>query len=191
MKTIIKASVFFILILAFLFSCNKQKTKASDLDTLRNSNNKIVLMDSTQAINSITTQKVQQLLELSTLYLSGNRNTKIDTVIFSQMQSYFQKPDSLVFKPLLKELESLKVKSVKVNNLKVYKEINRRDTLDFAKFNVEYFDDKNRSIGKFERDAQYTMVSKPINFKKEFKFYFLNFYQPPVQKDSTSVGVTR
>lgn len=195
MKTINKILAI-ILFFAFVVSChNKEKETLSDLDKLRNSTNKIsypaVQMDSAQAINSITKQKVQQLLELSTLYLSGNKNTEIDTVIYSQMQSYFHNPDSLTFKPLLKELDSLKVKSVKVSNLKVYTEIDKKDTLDFAKFDVEYFDQRNKSIGKFEKNAQYTLVLKPIKFKKEFKFYFLNFYQPPFKKDSLSVGVRR
>lgn len=194
MKTIINFLIFSIIFLSFASCVKKEEQTISDLDKLRNSNNKLtypaVQMDSAQAINTITTQKVQQLLELSTLYLSGNRNTEIDTVIFSQMQSYFHEPDSMTFKPLFKELESLKVKSVKVNNLKVYKEIQHQDTLDFAKFNVEYFDRKNKSIGTFEKNAQYTLVSKPIKFKKEFKFYFVNFYQP-LKKDSTSAGVTR
>lgn len=194
MKTIINFLIFSIIFLSFASCVKKEEQTISDLDKLRNSNNKLtypaVQMDSAQAINTITTQKVQQLLELSTLYLSGNRNTEIDTVIFSQMQSYFHEPDSITFKPLFKELESLKVKSVKVNNLKVYKEIQHQDTLDFAKFNVEYFDRKNKSIGTFEKNAQYTLVSKPIKFKKEFKFYFVNFYQP-LKKDSTSAGVTR
>ncbi len=83
-------------------------------------------MDSMQAINSITKQKVQELLDLSTLYLSGNRNTEIDTVIYSQMESYFHKPDSLTFKRLFKELDSMKVRSVKVNNLNVYKEFYKK-----------------------------------------------------------------
>ncbi|MCU7614214.1 hypothetical protein N0B16_07165 [Chryseobacterium sp. GMJ5] len=194
MKTIINFLIFSIIFLSFASCVKKEEQTMSDLDKLRNSNNRLtypaVQMDSAQAINTITTQKVQQLLELSTLYLSGNRNTEIDTVIFSQMQSYFHEPDSMTFKPLFKELESLKVKSVKVNNLKVYKEIQHQDTLDFAKFNVEYFDRKNKSIGTFEKNAQYTLVSKPIKFKKEFKFYFVNFYQP-LKKDSTLVGVTR
>lgn len=195
MKTINKLLALFVL-LTFVISCVKKEDQTiSDLDKLRNSNNKItypaVQMDSLQAINTITAQKVQQLLELSTLYLSGNKNTEIDTVIYSQMQSYFHKPDSLTFKPLFKDLESLKVKNVKVNNLKVYKEIRSKDTLDFAKFDVEYFDNKNKSIGTFEKYAQYTLLSKPIKFKKEFQFYFLNFYQNQSKKDSTSVGVTR
>jgi len=195
MKRINNFLIFTLLMLAFV-ACNNKKTEPSDLDKLRNSNNTnksypAVQMDSAQAINFITKQKVQELLDLSTLYLSGNRNTEIDTVIYSQMKGYFHKPDSLTFKNLFKELDSLKVKAVKVNNIEVYKDYYQKDTLDFAKFNVEYFDGKNKSLGVFEKNAQYILVSAPINFKKEFKFYFLNFYSPPLKKDSTSVGVTK
>ncbi|WP_419868998.1 hypothetical protein [Chryseobacterium sp. CT-SW4] len=196
MKTISKFLLLTILFLA-VYSCNKKENQTiSDLDKLRNSNNKVtypaVQMDSAQAINAITKQKIQELLDLSTLYLSGERNTEIDTVIYSQMQSYFHKPDSITFKELFKELESLKVKTAKVTGLKVYKEFHNKDTLDYAKFNVEYFDNKNKSLGTVEKNAQYTLLSKPIKFKKEFKFYFVDFYSlPPVKKDSTSVGVTK
>lgn len=195
MKIINKLWIFALMFLVFA-SCKKEEQQTiSDLDKLRNSSNQktypAVQMDSVQVINGITTLKVEQLLELTTLYLSGSRNTEIDTTIYAQMQGYFHKPDSLTFKPLFKELESLKVKSVKVNNLKVYKEIQNQDTLDLAKFNVEYFDSKNKSIGTFEKNAQYTLISKPVKFKKEFQFYFVNFYQNPLKKDSTSVGVTR
>jgi hypothetical protein len=193
MKRIINFLRFTLLLLAFV-SCNNKKTEVSDLDKLRNSNNTAsypaVKMDSAQAINFITKQKVQELLDLSTLYLSGNRNTEIDTVIYSQMQSYFHKPDSLTFKKLFHELDSLKVKSVKVNSLEVYKDFYKKDTLDFAKFNVEYFDSKNKSLGSFEKNAQYILVSTP-NTNNEFKFFFLDFYSNPFKKDSTSVGVTK
>ncbi|KXH82914.1 hypothetical protein [Chryseobacterium kwangjuense] len=193
MNRINKFLIFGLLLLAFV-SCNNKKTEVSDLDKLRNSTNvkgyPAVQMDSMQAINSITKQKVQELLDLSTLYLSGNRDTEIDTVIYSQMQSYFHKPDSLTFKKLFKELDSLKVKSVKVNNLSVYKEFYKKDTLDYAKFNLEYFDAKNKSLGTFEKNAQYILLSTPM-IKKEFKFYFLDFYSSPLKKDSTSIGVTK
>lgn len=191
MKTISKILFLSIIISLAVISCVKKETEpVSDLQKLRNTNNKTVQMDSAQAINTITQQKIQEVLDLSTLYLSGNRNTEIDTAIYSQIEKYFQKPDSLTFKNLFKELESLKVKKAMVNNINVYKEINNNDTLNLAKFNVEYFDSKNQSIGVFEKKAQYTLVSKEIQFKKEFKFYFTNFYFSP-KKDSTAVGVTK
>lgn len=193
MKTANKLWIFILLMGLFTSCVKKEEPTISDLEKLRTSNNTksypAVQMDSASVIKDITTQKVQQLLELSTLYLSGNKNTEIDNTIYSQMQGYFHNPDSLTLKPLFRELDSLKVKTIKVNNLQVYKEVQNQDTLDLAKFNVEYFDNKNKPIGTFERNAQYTLVSKE---KKEFKFFFLNFYSKPlVKKDSTAVGVTR
>ena len=182
-----------ILLGILMIACTKKEenNNVSDLEKLRNTNNISVKMDSTQAINAITLQKVQDVLDLSTLYLAGDQKTEIDTAIYSKIEKYFQKPDSLTFKGLFKELESLKVKKVKVSNINVFKSINDKDTLDYAKFNVEYFGDKNKSIGSFEKNAQYTLVSKAKENNKEFKFYFIKFYSDDPKKDSTSVGVTR
>jgi hypothetical protein len=71
-------NIFFILFIALLgFSCTKKETMKSDLDTLRNNTNSTaypsVQMDSTQAINAITKQKVQELLDLSLIYANGNK----------------------------------------------------------------------------------------------------------------------
>ncbi|WP_336731103.1 hypothetical protein [Chryseobacterium sp. VD8] len=92
MKTI-NNFLFFIILIGFtMTSCVKKEENGvqSDLEKLRNTNNKTVKMDSTQAINSITSQKVQDVLDLSTLYLSGQRNTEIDTAIYSKIEKYFQ-----------------------------------------------------------------------------------------------------
>ena len=147
-------------------------------------------MDSAQAISFITKQKIQELLDLSTLYTSGNRDTEIDSVIYSQMKSYFSEDDSTKLQPLLKQLDSFKVKTAKVGNITVSKEIIGTDTLDFAKFDVEYFDQKNKSIGTFEKTAQYMLKLFPVKFKKEFRIYFVDFDAAP-KKDSTSAGVTK
>lgn len=195
MKTLNKFLLVFILWMAALACKQKEQQHVSDLDKLRNSNNintyPAVQMDSAQAISSITKQKIQELLDLSTLYISGKRNTEIDTLIFSQMQSYFQKPDSMTFSRLFKELDSMKVKTAKVGKVNVEQKISGKDTLDFAQFQVEYFDARNRSLGTLGKNAQYTLASKPIKFKKEFKFYFLDFYSAPPKKDSISSGVTK
>ncbi|MFC6267026.1 hypothetical protein ACFQH0_01465 [Frigoriflavimonas asaccharolytica] len=166
----------------------------SELDTLRNSSNKKTYpaqqMDSVQAINSITSQKVQDVFDLSSLYIAGNKNTEIDSSIHAQIKFYFYKPDSLTLKPLFKELESLKVKSAKVNNLEVYDVYYKKDTLNFAKFNVEYFDKERKSIGKFDHKSQFILVPAPKKFKKEFKFYFLDFFSKPLN-DSIKSGVIK
>ena len=166
----------------------------SDLEIIRNNNNKksysVTKMDSAQAITSITKQKIQELLDLSTLYTSGNRDTEIDSVIYAQMKSYFGEQDSNKLSPLLYELDSLKVQTAKVGTISVSKIVKGNDTLDFAKFYVEYFDIRNRSLGNFEKNAQYILKTSPVKFEKEFKFYFVDLDVKP-SKDSTSVGVTK
>lgn len=180
-------------VLAF-YACNKKSNEPSDLEKIRNNTNKVSYpanqMDSAQAISFITKQKIQELLDLSTLYTSGNRDTEIDSVIYEQMRRYFAEPDSTKISTLLAELDSLNVASAKVGSIAVQKHILGVDTLDFAKFDVEYFDDRNRTLGIFSKNAEYILKPSPVKFKKEFKFYFVSF-DAPLPKDSTSVGVTK
>ena len=194
MKNLNKFLLFLIFTSMLVCSCKQDNKQPSDLDIVRNNNNRVTYpvntMDSAQAISSITKQKIQELFDLSTLYTSGNRDTEIDSVIYAQMRSYFLEQDSAKLTPLIVQLDSLKVKSAKVGNLEVSKKINGKDTLDLARFFVEYFDDNRRLIGKYEKNARYILKTSPVNFKKEFKFYFVEFDTKPV-KDSTSVGVTK
>lgn len=195
MKKINKPFATFLFVCVLIFgACTQDKPEMSDLEKIRNNNNKssypVNKMDSAQAIAQITKQKIQELLDLSTLYTSGNRDTEIDSVIYSQMKSYFIEDDSAKLQRILQELDSFNVNAAKVGNIAVSKVVVGSDTLDFAKFAVEYFDEANRSIGIFERNAQYVLKPSPVKFKKEFKFYFVNFDGLPV-KDSTSMGVTR
>ncbi|WP_417430940.1 hypothetical protein [Halpernia sp.] len=188
-------SIFFSMLLFLLvISCKKENSSVSDLETLRKNTNKmsypVTKMDSAQAISFITKQKIQELFDLSTLYTSGHRDTEIDSVIYSQMNSYFLIQDSQKLKPILLQLDSLKVKTAKVGDIQVRKEYTKNDTLDFAKFNVEYYDKDNKFIGSFDKNAQYILKPYPVKFKKEFKFYFVNF-DIPSKKDSISVGVTK
>ncbi|WP_332028639.1 hypothetical protein [Kaistella sp.] len=194
MKKIIKTVPLLLALVFIVLSCKKEVTELSDLEKIRNNKNTVsypvTKMDSAQAISFITKQKIQELLDLSTLYTSGNRDTEIDSVIYSQMKSYFSEDDSTKLQPLLKQLDSFKVKTAKVGNITVSKEIIGTDTLDFAKFDVEYFDQKNKSIGTFEKTAQYMLKLFPVKFKKEFRFYFVDFDAAP-KKDSSSVVVTK
>ena len=172
----------FLTILFIAASCNKKfDGDGSSLESIKYKNNQKTYskakLDSLQAINLITSQKVQDLLELSTLYTSGNKDTEIDSVIYTQMQAHFLKRDSNNLKPLLKEMDSLKVRYVKVNNLTTSKSYRNKDTLDFANFDVEYYDNKKTFITTVNRNAQYLLKASPVQFKKEFKFYFIHFYQ--------------
>ena len=111
----------------------------SDLDKIKHHNKTSypsIKMDSAQAINNITKQKIQELLDLSAIYASGNRNTGVDSLIYNQINSYFLSPDSIKIKPLIAELDSLKVKNIRVINLEINEEITDKDTLNIANFTV-------------------------------------------------------
>ena len=193
MKSLNK-NVIFALILALMtiIACKKEQP-TSDIDVLRNGNNEDVYsttkLDSAQAIASITQQKLQELYDISALYSSGNKNTAIDSLNYEQIQGYFVKKDSANVMGLLKELDSLKVKLVKVKNLSINTEINGKDTLDYANYTVEYKDRDQRMIGEFNKKSQYKLLKSHVNFKKKFKFYFVEIDVQP--KDSTSVGVIK
>jgi len=180
------------MIITGIISCNKKYDgEDNSLETIRNANNRVTYtkssLDSLQAINVITSQKIQDLLDLSTLYTSGNKDTEIDSVIYTQMQAHFMTKDSNNLKPLLKEMDSLKVRFAKVNNLKTSKSVVQQDTLDFANFDVEYYDKKKTYITTVNRNAQYMLKASPVKFQKEFKFYFNNFYK----KESDTTKTTK
>ena len=195
MKTNNKYIALLFLLLLGITSCTPdKKEEISDLQIVRNNNNQksypTTKMDSAQVISLITKQKIQELFDLSTLYTSGNRDTEIDSVIYAQMRSYFAESDSNKLKPLLKQLDSFKVRTAKVGNVNVKKEVIGNDTLDLAQYSVEYFDQRDNMIGKFDKNAMFMLKLSPVKFKKEFRFYFVDLdFQIP--KDSVAVGVIK
>lgn len=189
-----KINLIFVISLFFgLFSCKKENKQPSELEILRTSNNNksypAVKMDSSQAITSITKQKVQELIDLSSLYMEGNQNTQIDSAIYKQILYYFYKPDSLSSKKLFEDLKNHKVKSAKVKNLEILQNISQKDTTNIALFDVEYYSDKKKFIGSFKRQVEYILINpnknNPNDKNKEFQFFFLNFY---CETDSTQTA---
>ena len=166
------------IITATIISCNKKyEGDENSIEVIRNANNNGTYsktkLDSLQAINLITTQKVQDLLDLSALYTSGNKDTEIDSVIYTQMQAHFLSKDSSNF--------------AKVSKLTTSKTVKEKDTLDFANFDVEYYDNKRTYLTTVNRKAQFTLKASPVKFQKEFKFYFTNFYK----KDYDTIKTTK
>ena len=193
MKSSLNINILILAVLFFLLGSCEKKPEQLSLEKVKYNTNKsgypTAKMDSAQAVTSITRQKTREVLELSILYHNGNKDSEIDNALYEQIRGYFLKPDSLTLKPLMQELDSLQVSNAKINQFNVEQRVKQGDTLNFALFDVEYFDKSNRSLGSYRREAQYILQPAEIKFKKEFKFYFLNFYQAP--KDSTSVGTTR
>lgn len=175
--------------------CQKNTTKDLTLDAVKNNENAASYpenkVDSLQAITQITRQKTREVLELSILYVNSNKSTEIDNAVLRQIQGYFYQPDSTTGQRLFRELDSLQVKNVQLHSFGVRQRVTGKDTLNFADFQVEYFGKGKRSLGTFPRSAQYVLMPSEVRFKKEFKFYFLDFYPKSALKDSVVAGVTR
>lgn len=183
-------SYILIMTMSFLafYSCKKDQREGAQEKYPQNDNSySNSKMDSLQAINQITKQKIQELLDLSTLYASNKKGTEMDTVIYNQIKTYFLEADSSLINPIVSEIKGLNAHHVKVGKVETEKLISKIDTLDQAKFNVEYFDQNKKMIKSFDKKAIFVLKKNPVKFKQEFKFYFVNFDS----KDSTSVGVTK
>lgn len=194
MKNKLSTLIIFIFSMFIVFSCNKKYEGDKSIEDVKYKNNKTTIsstkMDSAQAINVITKQKIQDLLDLSILYTSGNRDTEIDSVIYAQMKGYFLSNDSLLLNPLFKDLDSLKVRYATVNNISIEKKFTGKDSIDYALFDVEYFDKKKSFIGNYKRDAHYILKAAPVKFQKEFKFFFVSFYDGIKKQDTIKTNNT-
>lgn len=180
-----------ILSVMMVFSCSKKEQPMTmERENYQNTNTyPQVQMDSSQAIISITKQKLQEVVDLSVLYYQNN-DKEIDSTLYNQMLSYFYEPDSMTLKPFIEELDSLNVTKATIKNIENKELITEKDTLNFVKFKLDYFGGKQEKISEAEHEMQYILVATPIKFKKEFKFYFLNYFPHPI-KDSTRLGVTK
>ncbi|PIE50417.1 MAG: hypothetical protein CSA38_03170 [Flavobacteriales bacterium] len=190
MTTLPYKNLLFVFFLIFVFSCEKQNEAPLSLEKVKYNTNTSLYpqqkRDSLQAIEEITKQKLQQVIDLSVLYSKSNKDSEIDSTLYRQMLSYFYEPDSTTLKPLIKEMDSLKCERVEIENFVVKKRMTEKDTLNFAQFQLHYVEKRT----KIDHEIQYILVSTPIQFKKEFKFYFLNYFSEPI-KDSTRLGVIK
>lgn len=181
-----------IVLLIALFSCSKKEENIMMKSrNYQNSNTyPQIQKDSSQAIKSITKQKLQEVVDLSVLYSQKNHDKEIDSTLYNQMLSYFYEPDSTTLKPFIEELDSLNVSKATIKNIENKELVIEEDTLNFVKFQLEYFGKRKEKISEAKHEMQYILVSTPIKFKKEFTFYFLNYFSEPI-KDSTRLGVIK
>ena len=86
-------------------------------------------------------------------------------------------------------MDSLKVRNIKVKHFNISQQIDNKDTLNIAEFTVEYLGKNKNSLGFFDKKASYVLKKSPVQFVKEFKFYFIDFDLK--EKDTISSGVTK
>jgi len=162
----------------FVFSCKKKYIGENSIETVKYNKNSVIELDSIQTINNIITLKLQEIYDLATNYAVGNKDSDIDQTIYNQIQEYFKKPDTAVINPIIRELDSLKSRFVKINNVESFKYTEDTNTLDCAKYNIDYYDVTRKYLGSENKYVQYTLKETPAKekiFKQEFKFYFIKF----------------
>lgn len=187
-----------VILAMLLMACNKKYQGTNNIESVKYNRNETTYtpkeLDSVKARNYIIKLRLQEVYDLATNYAAGNKDTEIDRTLYRQIKEYFEKPDSTAIQPLIKELDSLKARFVKISNVTSKKEVIAPDTLDFAAYQMAYYDKDKRYIGTQHKEVQYILKETPIGekkFKSEFKFFFVNFYPNLSENDSISVGNTK
>ncbi|WP_407482161.1 hypothetical protein [Elizabethkingia meningoseptica] len=186
---------FALIIIIAIIACKEEKyTGKNSIETVKYNNNATTFspieLDSVQTINNITALKLQEVYDLATNYAAGNKDSDIDITLYNQIQEYFEKPDSAKIHPFIKELDSLKARFVKINDVTTFKHVTSKDTLDYAKYKMDYYNKDRKYLGYQNKEVHYVMKEVPAiekKFKREFKFYFVDF-RGPARKDSILSG---
>ncbi|MDK7375381.1 hypothetical protein QP519_07470 [Weeksella virosa] len=179
----------------WLVTCKKGSTYHGDynpdeIKSYKNDHTSLgTKMDSTQAIDFISKQKLREFYELSTLAVN-TQDSVLSHMLWSQLKSYFSPKDTVEIMHVLEDLRSKNVKFTSINSLhsnpldSIYS-----DTLKRIHYTVNYFAADKKLIESNERISILVLKKDPQKFVKEFKFYFktLNDFPP---KDSISVDDT-
>ncbi len=160
-----------------IFSCKKDSTYSGDynLEEIKSYKNEAstlnTKMDSAQAIDFISKQKLREFYELSTLAINSNDST-VSQMLWEQLKTYFPKTDSMKIKSILEEMKAKNVKFASIENLKIQNLEEQSDTVKKINYTVNYFAESKKLVESNNRISIAVLKLEPIKFKKEFKFYF-------------------
>src|SRR5690554_1916520 len=150
--------------LLFIFwSCKDEATFQGKHDpevikTYRNDVTTGTKMDSLSSVNLITKQKLTELYELSSLFITKNNDSLMRDILFPQIQSYFLNNDSLQIAGLLHEMDSLSVYYVEVRNVNlIEKDSISPDSVRLADFSIRYYSKDKKLIDSIKKTASYIL----------------------------------
>ncbi|MFV0201121.1 hypothetical protein OBJ99_09755 [Empedobacter falsenii] len=199
MRTISKVVHFSIILLMsvwIIFSCKDDKYKGDyNPEAIKGYKNEASTvsskMDSVEAVNFIAKQKLREFYELSAL-ASNTSDTVVDSLLRDQLLSYFQQKDTTEIYALLRDLADKKVTITSVSKFAILPQDSvTPDSVKRIAYSVNYFNSNKKLIETNNRTGVFVIKQKPIQFKREFKFYFrtLNDKKDSIQKDSIPSGV--
>ena len=178
------------------FACKKEPVfnGAHDPDVIKNYHNQatpVSKMDSLASINFITKQKLTEIYELTSLYASNPGDSILKEILYPQIQSYFFEIDSLNINRLFKEMDSLKVSFVEINDVKLPNDSIISDSVRWVDYGVKYYSSDKKLIDSLRKSAAFILKKEPKKFKNEFIFYFTDLNSPQTKNDTISSPVTQ
>ncbi len=181
-----------------IFSCKDDKYKGDyNPETIKGYKNESSTMsnkmDSVEAVNYIAKQKLREVYELSAL-ASNSRDTVVDGLLREQLLSYFPKKDTTEINALLRDLATKKVKYTSVSKFAILPQDSLiPDSIKRIAYSINYFNSDKKLIESNKRIGKFVLKQEPIQFKREFKFYFtqLNEQKDSIQNDTISSGKTQ
>ena len=202
MKKIIKLINLFlcmVISICIVYSCKNDTTYNGDYDPdvikeYRNEASTLnTKMDSVEAINAISKQKLREFYELSAL-ASSNNDSVVQDILVTQLRSYFSKEETPEVDSLLVYLRKKNVQIISIAKFNILQNDSlTADTIKRADYTLNLFNKDKNLIESVNRTSVFVLKQEPIKFKREFKFYFktLNFINDSVQKENISSGVTQ
>ncbi len=146
-------------------------------------------LDSLDFVQKITTQKLQEVLDLASVSNNDN-DLKIKQILSNQLKNYFLTNDTMSLKFIYDSVLMNKNYVAKISEVEILQNDSIvSDTLGKVNFSYHLFDKehKNNYILTKTKSASYILKRKSDKLKKEFKYYFTSFSE----KDTIRKGVAK
>lgn len=202
MKKIIKMinlCLCMILSIWIINSCTKDTTYEGDYnpDVIKGYKNEAstlnTKMDSIEAVNFISKQKLREFYELSAL-ASNNSDSIVQDLLITQLRTYFSSDNLDEVDSLFVHLKRKDIHFVSIAKFDIIPNDSiTPDTIKRADYTLNLFNKDKKLVEAINKTSVFVLKQEPIKFKREFKFYFktLNLVNDSIQKDTISSGVKR
>ena len=186
-----------ILSICIIYSCKNDTTYDGDYNPevvkgYKNDASSVnTKMDSLEAVNFISKRKLREFYELSVL-ASNNNDSVIQSLLFTQLGSYFTDDQTPEIDTLLSFLRHKNVHFISLDKFAIIPNDSiTPDTIKRANYTLNLFNKDKKLIESVEKRSVFVLNQQPIKFKREFKFYFktLNEIIDSIQNDTISSGV--
>jgi hypothetical protein len=182
-----------------VYSCKNDTTYNGDYnpDVIKEYRNEAstvnTKMDSLEAIDFISKQKLREFFELSAL-ASNNNDSVVHDILVNQLRSYFMKDNTPEVDTLLNQFQKNNIHFISITKFNLIQNDSLMpDTIKRADYTLNMFNKDKKLVESVNRTSVFVLKQEPIKFKREFKFYFktLNLINDSVQNEIISSGVTQ